>query len=255
MRCVLFAVFALLLLAPMGRAQEVRDYSWFLHRITDLDGLPVLEPGARCAQQSSYDRHSKYDAATDKYIDWDANGDSGWYIREEGDEAVMAEINGPGVIWRIWSANPQGRLRIYLDGAEKPSFEWDFNDLFSGKIEPFRRPLAWQRGNGRAASDSYLPIPFAKSCKVTAPLLPDKNGKLVKPGQYYHVQYHTYAPETKVVPLHLPLSVDETTLLTHVCDTLSKPGVDPQPAEGVQGNVQPDATLPPGAEVTRSEER
>jgi hypothetical protein len=256
MRAMLLLLTAVMLAtvagAQDGRVDALRDESGFLRKLVDLDGLPVLEPGARCAQSSSYDRHSKYDAATDQYIDWDANGDCGWYIRTEGDEAVMADITGPGVIWRIWSANPQSHLRIYLDGAAKPSYEWDFNDLFSGKIEPFRRPIVWQRGAGHAASDCYLPIPFAKSCKVTAVLMPDKAGKLVPPNQYYHVQYRTFAPETKVATFRLPFSEAETALLTQVCAALSKSGEDPQPAAGAKTETH-DVDLAPGAEVTIAE--
>ena len=32
---------------------------------------------------------------------------------------VMAEMEGPGCIWRIWSAlAEQGHVKIYLDGIE-----------------------------------------------------------------------------------------------------------------------------------------
>ena len=38
---------------------------------------------------------------------------------------VLAEMDGPGCVVRIWSANPKdaGKVRIYLDGAEKPVIE------------------------------------------------------------------------------------------------------------------------------------
>src|SRR5579863_4287240 len=35
---------------------------------------------------------------------------------------VLAEMDGPGCVVRIWSANPKdaGNIRVYLDGAQKP---------------------------------------------------------------------------------------------------------------------------------------
>jgi len=190
--------------------QPVRDYCWFLNRLVDLDGLPFLEKGLTCKQFSSYDRKSRYDAATGKYVGWDANKDWGNYLRIEGKEAVMAEMKGPGCICRIWSANPQGEIRFYLDGDKEPTFAMDFADLFSGEIYPFVPPFVWQRrdakGNARA-SHCYLPIPYAKSCKVTV---------YPRVDMYYHIGYQTFPPGTKVETFHLKLKRNERATLRRV---------------------------------------
>jgi hypothetical protein len=55
---------------------------------------------------------------------------------EANGEAVMMDIDGPGIIYRTWSANPMGKIRVYLDGSERPAFEWNFPELFDGKLEP-----------------------------------------------------------------------------------------------------------------------
>ena len=48
--------------------------------------LAVLpQAGEKCAQFSSYDRKSKFDEATGKYVQWDANGDGSGILRKEGD--------------------------------------------------------------------------------------------------------------------------------------------------------------------------
>ena len=208
---------------------QERDYSWFLKQLYDLDALTRLEPGNTCAQASSYDRASKYDAATGQYINWSANGDAGQYISVDPQtgEALMADLKGPGCIFRIWSANPQGKIRFYLDGATKPSYEYDFAQLFLGNIYPFVVPMVWNRAKmidhldrgGNPASDCFLPIPYAKSCRVTA----DKAH-----GQYYHVGYQTYAPGTKVVTFHLPLSDKEKAALEIVRAKWLACGEDPQ---------------------------
>ena len=41
----------------------------------------------------------------------------------------MMDAAGPGAIVRIWSANPAGTLRIYLDDAKKPTVETTMSDL------------------------------------------------------------------------------------------------------------------------------
>ncbi|MHC4795640.1 MAG: hypothetical protein ACYTF1_03260, partial [Planctomycetota bacterium] len=94
--------------AAPAQTQQVKDYSYFLERLIDLDALPVLSKGIQCKQFSSYDRASRYDEATGKYIKWDANGDRGQYISVDPQtgEALMAQMEAPGCIWRIWSANP-----------------------------------------------------------------------------------------------------------------------------------------------------
>src|SRR5262245_30612177 len=130
-------------------------YVDLLHQLTDLDRLTRSQSGYKGGLFSSWDRNSK--------THWGANGDAGQYLRiEPNGEAVMMDIDGPGVIYRVWSANPMGKLRVYLDGASTPSFEWNFSDLFDGKLSPFIKPLVYRRDRAQSASDCYLPIPFAK---------------------------------------------------------------------------------------------
>jgi hypothetical protein len=226
----------------LGADNTVRDYTWCLNRLIDLDHLAVLENGQTCKQFSSYDRASKYDEATGKFVDWSANGDSGQYIRTDPatGEGVMAEMEGPGCIWRIWSANPQGRIRFYLDGAEKPQYEFEFAALFSGKVTGFPKPLVWQRrvdlGGENPASNCYVPIPYAKSCKVTAD----------KPvGQYYHIGYTTYPKDWKIETFNLERTPAEEGVLQQVCKALASCGTDPQPAQSAL-TIDKNTTLVPG---------
>ncbi len=227
---------------------ETKDLSYFLRRLVDLDLLPRPEEGVRTAQFSSYDRKSRLDPASGKPLEWDSNGDAGQYLRVEPDgEAVMAEVEGPGVIWRIWSANPQGRIRFYFDGAEAPGLEINFNNLFSGEIPPFLKPYVWQRrletGGTNPASDSYLPIPFAKSCKVTADKAHD---------QYYHIGYSTFPPGTPVKTFSPDLTAEEIKALEEVAGALARPGQDPRPLAGLK-TFEARATIPPGEEKVIAE--
>lgn len=195
--------------ASAAREETTLSYPDLLSCLTDLDRLPVIEPGVTCKQFSSYDRKSQIDEASGKYIHWEANGDAGQYLRIDPDtkEGVMAEMDGPGCIFRIWSANPQGKIRFYLDSDTKPTYEWDFAALFRGKIDPFIPPLVWCRDprNFESAADCYLPIPYAKSCKITG-LMIDKKGNPKPPGQYYHIDYRTYPKDWRIETFKLPLS-------------------------------------------------
>ena len=220
-----------------GAEPAERDVSYFLRTLTDLDRLPVLEAGVTCKQFSSYDRASRYDAEKDEYVQWGANGDAGHYLRTEpGGEAVMAEMDGPGCIVRIWSANPTGRIRFYLDGAARPTFEWSFADLFHNKVSPFQPPMAGMDGRG---ANTYFPIPYAQSCKITA----DKAHR-----QYYHIGYRTFPKSTKVKTLSLPLSNAQTQALDEALRAWKSCGV--ADAIDTKANVR---DLPPGQTVTLME--
>ena len=162
-----------------------------LAEMTDLAGLAEYpDPPFTCKQFSSYDRKSK---TAEDHEGWFANGDRGQYLRVEevGDrkEYVMVDVDGPGAIVRIWSANPQGTLRIYLDHAETPVIEAPMTDLLGGKFAGIPKPIAGERSRGW---NSYFPIPYAEHCKITS-----DEGEF-----YYHVNYRTYPPDTKVVTFH-----------------------------------------------------
>jgi hypothetical protein len=196
-------------------AEQELTYSDLVQRLTDLERLATLpEPGERCSQWSSYDRHSRYDEVTGKYVAWEANGDGDGCIRKEGDRFVMAEMEGPGCIWRIWSAAPkQGHVRIYLDEAAVPAVDLPFVGYFDGKNAPFTRPalvhtvaMGW---------NNYTPIPYQKSCKIVA----DKGW-----GQYFQFVYSTFPKGTRVPTFKRQLSAEENAALDAAEEILSHGG-------------------------------
>jgi hypothetical protein len=142
-------------------------------------------PAYRCSQASSYDRASD---DPDDHDTWFANADVSQYMRAElnGErkEWVMMDRAGPGAVVRIWSANPKGVLRIYIDGATTPAIEAPMTDALGGKwVVP--QALSYEASKGW---NLYLPIPYARRCKITS----DSDGF------YYQVNYRTYAPGTPV---------------------------------------------------------
>lgn len=197
---------------------ETLTYVDLAHRVTDLERLAVLpQDGENCGQWSSYDRASKYDATTGKYIHWEANADGTGFIRTEGDQQVLAEMNGPGVIWRIWSADPkEGHVRIFLDGASEPAVDLPFMGYFDHKNAPFTRPhLVHEVSKGW---NCYVPIPYQKSCKIVA----DTNW-----GRYFHFTYGTFPAGTAVPTFKRDLTAEENAALDAADRTLADLGTDP----------------------------
>jgi hypothetical protein len=198
------ACFVIVAAATAANAQEKLTYLDLVKRLTDLERLAVLPaPGDTCAQWSSYDRASKYDEAAGKYEKWDANRDGIGIMREEGDLVVMAEMEGPGCIWRIWSARAlAGHVKIYLDGAAEPAVDLPFAGYFDGKTPPFVYPsLVNMTARGL---NNYVPIPYQKSCKIVA----EKGW-----GNYYHFGYETFPKGTVVPTFKMALSDRETAYL------------------------------------------
>jgi hypothetical protein len=198
--------------------------------------LPL--PGETAAQFSSYDRSSVLDPATGYYKNWGANEDQMGVLRMEGDTAVLAEMKGPGCIWRIWSADPhEGHVQIFLDGSTTPAVDLPFQDYFSGKVAPFNQPeLVYTASRG---FDNYTPISYQKSCKIVA--LPGW-------GAFYHFNYSTF-PEGAVVPtFKMDLAHLDEQALESANSFLAKrsppgmnPGNDVQPAE-ISVNVRAGET-------------
>ncbi|MFH2000779.1 MAG: glycoside hydrolase family 172 protein, partial [Planctomycetota bacterium] len=150
-------------------------FSGLMRTCWDLSALARADAGVTCKQFSSYDRSG-----------WKGNHDWGNYLRASQEEGnVCAEMEGPGCLLRIWSANPSGKILIYLDGREEPALETGFDSLFNGREYPFLPPLAYYV----SGYDAYVPIPYEKSCKIVL----RENQPL-----YYHFGYRSYPRGTAV---------------------------------------------------------
>ena len=136
---------------------------------TEETYFPV--PEYKSLQASSYNRES---ISPDK-PGWFADSDGTGYIREETikgkKEYVIMEHNGPGCITRMWTPffyynfdNRTGpNIKIYLNGNKTPVIDENFIALLSGKGS-IHAPFATFTAR---AGVCFLPIPFAKNCKIT----------------------------------------------------------------------------------------
>jgi len=168
-------------------------YRELLGKMDNLQDLAILpNEGESGGCMSSYDRASQYDAASDRYLHWDANEDGSGYIRKtENGNIVAFECDGPGCIFRTWSALPKdGHIQIFIDQITLPVVDVPFKDFFEkqeGDIPPLNlSELSMNLSRGR---NCFIPIPFQKYCRIE--LAPDW-------GAYYHFTYLRYPVGTQM---------------------------------------------------------
>lgn len=200
-----------------GAANARVSFETLVRELTDLERLTRFpNPEYSTRQFSSYDQRSKNpNVPTDE--DWFANGDRGQHLRVEErngqQEWVLMDAEGPGAIVRFWSANPgdAGVVRIYLDNRKDPIVEMPLTDLLGGAAMPFVAPISGERSRGW---NSYLPIPYAKHCKVTTS----------KRDFYYQINYRTYSKGAKVQTYKGRLTKKQEELVQAAANDLAKPG-------------------------------
>jgi hypothetical protein len=174
-----------------GQAAGSYTYPDLIAYMKDLERLSLVpDPEEKVSTFSSYDRASAYSPGNDAYANWGANNDGAGFIRRQEDgRRVLAEMTGPGTIWRINGATrSNGHLLIYLDGSPTPAVDLVWNDLFNRTQAPFTHPsLAYTAAGGMS---NHYPIPYKTSCKVVAS--DDWNS-------YFYVEYTSF-PKGTVVP-------------------------------------------------------
>lgn len=126
------------------------------------------------------------EAARDLGRGWKVNP---FVIIEPGKTFTLADISGPGSIQHIWMT-PTGNwrfsiLRMYWDGETSPSVEVPVGDFFAmgwGKYAPITSLAICV--NPGSAFNSYWPMPFRRSAKITMENLDGKPMRV-----YYQVDF------------------------------------------------------------------
>ena len=112
-----------------------------------------------------------------------------------GETVTLADLEGPGIVTHVWvtiAANEYGwprllRLRVYYDGSSEPSVDAPVGDFFAVG-HGFERPvnsLMIRNGSDGRARNSYWPMPFRKSCRITI----TNEGRRRVSSLYYHVDW------------------------------------------------------------------
>jgi hypothetical protein len=222
----------LLIAALFPRADEPPLVGWTT--LTRLDRLAEYRPTVEMGSLSSYDRTGGND-----------DGFSGKFsfVRKQADGLVVADLQGPGVIYRIWTPTPTDDwMEFFFDGETEPRIRLRFREMFLGQIEPFVRPLV---GYGVGGFFSYVPLPYARSCKVVI------RGERV---QFYQINYARYGEDTGVRTYAVRPDSATQAQMTRAKELLSMSGRDLTPFTAPPGSppetVRRQLTLPPGGSQT-----
>jgi D-arabinan exo alpha-(1,3)/(1,5)-arabinofuranosidase (non-reducing end) len=248
---ILFAAVVVLTLGARGQAadrtttEQRITLDSLLEEMIDREGLARFpDPLYQSLQASSYNRQSVHRDQPGWFADSDGLG----FIRTETiggkTEWVIMEHDGPGCIARIWTPffyyNLQEHvgpnIRIYLDGAAEPVIDESLIELLTAKsfVKP---PFAAFTAR---AGDLYLPIPFAKGCKITMTRKP-----------FYHIiNYRAYPPGTAVETF--TVARYEAANLGYIGETLYQaPDITTGPWTAVQSGKHLDVKLPRGPAAVR----
>ncbi|WP_052670686.1 glycoside hydrolase family 172 protein [Draconibacterium sediminis] len=158
---------------------------------------------------SSYDRSSVSPTEKNWFHNWDMNQWEGVEQTKNGKEYVLMDEKSPGAITHFWMTGAgkdrgQGTLRIYIDGNEKPVISQTIRS-FIGENKEVGYPLSCSVSPETIADERghnlYLPIPYAKSCKITYQSDLIKDGNPWETGSeilYYNIDYRAYAEGVEI---------------------------------------------------------
>jgi hypothetical protein len=112
-----------------------------------------------------------------------------------GETVTLLDVKGPGVVSHMWitvAGNEYAwprllRLRVYYDGSTTPSVDAPIGDFFGvgHGMERELNSLAIRNSSSGRSRNSYWPMPFAKSVKVTI----TNEGRRRLYNLYYHVDW------------------------------------------------------------------
>lgn len=164
---------------PTEAPRPLNRYPVGVEELHRLDLLARFKHSTRIGMFSSYDRTGGND-----------DGFNGTYsfVRKDSDGGlVLAELDGPGALYRIWTPTPTDDwFEFFIDGESEPRIRIRFRDLFSGSQPPFVSPIV---GYGAGGFFCYLPIPFEKSIKVVA---------RAEQIRFYQINYAIYPSGTEL---------------------------------------------------------
>ncbi|WP_176012005.1 DUF2961 domain-containing protein [Victivallis sp. Marseille-Q1083] len=158
--------------------------------LIDCRYLPFRRtPGVRTHYEGSIDKRGGN-------ADWD------WHLyQDENGEWVIFDVDGPGCLYNFvqhrYPTSPEPVFRFYFDGEKEPAFVIRQSEF--GKKFPFVPPLAdvfvGPEDGGRGpiwVVRSFVPMAFARSCRITSSVKLEGNDKAAGGGGWGHVMYQSY---------------------------------------------------------------
>ena len=220
-----------------GAKAEIRDVSWFLKNLRNVDNLPVIE-----------------DSHTAMISTWDTNGanqDVWTHDNILGKTNTIVNINGPGCLHRIFTGFiderfVHTRMQIFLDNSDKPIFDMPITEFFNEETSPLPYPLVFRK----TYPGTLMPIPFEKNLKVKIVngLYGTTNWINGMWGVYWQFTYTKYPDDVKIKSLQWPLSTNEKAELERTCKAWLK-AESTAPAPPKKWAFREKTTLKPGQSI------
>lgn len=249
--CVMLGLFCVISTAGFGN--DVVTTGSLIREMTDINLLTYFpEPGYKLVQFSSFDRRARERLNKNWFSNSDGFGGEpipGFMkvLKEEGadsdGEYLMAEVNGPGAIVRLWTASIKGRVKVFLDGSDVSLFDCSAEEFFRTPYSKFlsnsKVTEDLLRGSFYQRDSAYTPIPFGKSCRIVW------IGKK-KDIHFYHIMFRVY-PEGTIVQTFTPDDIkNNEDLIIQTAEAMKSGGVFLR-EEGEE--VTFTNTLPPKEEI------
>jgi hypothetical protein len=210
-----------------------------IDELARLDLLPRFRRSVRVGLVSSYDRTGGND-----------DGFSGKYsfVRREPGGLVLADLEGPGAIYRIHTPTPTDDIvEFYFDGEPEPGLSLKVNELFDGTRPPFVAPLV---GSGVGGYTCYVPLTYRRSCKIFL---------RAESFQFYDINYAVYPEGVEVATYEDPPSQEFMARVGKAAALVARAGTDISgalvPAGAKVETKTARATLQPGGKATIFESR
>jgi hypothetical protein len=203
--------------APAGA--EMGAAAVGIDEMARLDLLPRFKRSVKIGLVSSYDRSGGND-----------DGFSGKYsfIRKEPGGLVIADLEGPGAIYRIHTPTPTDDIvEFYFDGQAAPGLRLKLSELFDGTRAPFLAPLA---GSGVGGYTSYVPLTYKRSCKIVVK---------AETFQFYDINYAVFPEDVPIETYLDPPGADFLARVEKAAAVLRRAGTDIS-----------DALVPPGTPIS-----
>ncbi len=208
-----------------------------LSRVTAIDSLPLIEYGVRANYEGSIDKKGAN-------ADWDW-----WLYRDTRGEWVLFDVQGPGCIYNFaqhrYPDAPEPTFRFYFDGEQEPRFTIKPSQF--GHKHPFVEPMAscytgpydWGRGP-IAVVRSFVPMPFAKGCRITSDIKLEGFDRAKGEGGWGHVVYHSFDTPEGIATYtgnedYLPM-----------IDLWKRTGANPRPGSAATAKRLSDVSIPAG---------
>jgi hypothetical protein len=150
-------------------------------------------------------------------------------------EFTIADLTGPGAVYRFWHTDntDTGVYHFYFDGETSASLTMSRPQFWRAASSPFVPPLSRNRNDSSGGNVTYVPIPYAKSLRITE--------SFAGGGDYYNVGYITYEAGTQIASF----SASQNTSVQQAL--FSNAGQNPHPADATEQTLTKTINLVPNA--------